>query len=425
MKKNLFAGILTSAILGASLLTGCTNSNFTKPPELFANPFNYNTFSNSVYDSAGMALKYKPFIYTGKTLIKIEYKNKTNIAYFENNGMDVWAISKKYVMGEVPTLLLNEIKQIYNYQIISPKEGMTIKSGFDKGYYTYQTMTAQLKEIAAKYPNLATLTDIGDAWEKIQGKANRDIWAMRITGNSNGQKPAVLYMGNHHARELVTVELPMLLIKHLLENYGKDKEVTTLVDTREIWIVPMINPDGHIKAEQGRSWRKNTNTSAGGDGVDLNRNYGYKWGTSGTSTSPSSDTYCGKSAFSEPETQAIRDFENTHKNIKASVSWHSFANTVMWPWSYAENQAPDSAKLSEIGRQMASFSNYEPEQSAEMYPSSGDTDDWGYSQHKMFGFTIEVGTWNDGFDPPYSSVLKFWKENLPMCMHLLKVAGDL
>jgi len=425
MKRSTFKTLLASVILGTALLTGCSTSGFNKAPELFVNPFTYNAFSNSVYDSAGMALKYKPFVYTGKTLVKIEYKNKSNIEYFLNKDMDVWSVSKKYVIGKVPPDLLSEIKANYTYQMISPKEGMTIQFRLDKGYSTYQSMTTKLKQVATQYSNLATLTDIGDSWEKTQGKADRDIWAMHITGKSSGTKPAVLFMGNHHAREVVTVELPMLLINHLLENYGKDKEVTDLVDNRDIWIIPMVNPDGHIKVEQGRDWRKNTDTSSGGNGVDLNRNYGYKWGTSGTSHSPNNDTYCGKSAFSEPETQAIRNFEDAHKNIKASISWHSFANTVMWPWSYAGTTAPDSVKLSEIGTQMASFSGYEPEQSSDMYPSSGDTDDWGYSQHKIFGYTIEVGTWNDGFDPPYSSMPKFWKENLPMCMYLLKTAGNL
>ena len=417
MKKGIFTSAIISALLGGSVITGCSMDYGTaKAPELLSNAF--SSFSNTV-DRAGLGLQTRQFVSTGRTLVKVEYKNKKNIADFEKKGMDVWSINHQYVMGNVPSDLLNEIKSSYQYQMISPREGMSVKNSFDKGYHTYDSMTAELKDFVTKYPNLASMTDIGDGWEKTQGKANRDIWALKITGKTSGTKPGVLFMGNHHAREIVTVEIPMLLAKHLLENYGKDQEVTKLVDTREIWIIPMVNPDGHARAEKGADQRKNAN------GVDLNRNYGYKWGTTGISNSPSADTYCGKKAFSEPETQAIRDFETAHSNLKASISWHSFSNVVMWPWSYDNDIAPDSAKLSEMGKKMASFSGYEPEQSSEMYPASGDTDDWSYSQHKIFGFTVEIGNWNDGFDPSYSSMPKFWKENLPMCMYLIKTAGEL
>ncbi len=367
---------------------------------------------------------------TGRTIIKVQYTDKKQLTTLNDLGMDVWTVESNYAIGQVAKGLLDRIRRTnLKIEMLSPKEGFSAKNVFDSGYHTYDTMLAELKSVTAKYPNLAKLSDIGKTWETVKGKADRRLWAVQITGKGQGSdKPGIVFFGNHHAREIATVEIPLKLISHLLENYGKDADITNMVDSTEIWIVPMVNPDGHTLAEKGDNWRKNKDdnkdvSANAGLGVDLNRNYGHQWNTGGSSNDTNSDTYHGKAAFSEPETQATRDFMNAHKNLKVMMSYHSFSNLILWPWGWSNNGTPDAAKFSAIGNKLGAMSGYKPEQSSQLYIASGITDDYSYGVLKMMSFTTEMGTWDDGFDPPYSKVDQFWKENLPNALYMIKIAN--
>lgn len=368
---------------------------------------------------------------TGNTIIRVYYTDRKQVTTLNELGMDVWMVQDKFVLGQVPEGLLSRIKKTnLKVEMLSPKEGFSVQNQFDPGYHTYDELTTELREIASKYPNLVKLGEIGKSWETTKGKASRSLWFMRINGKGNADaKPGIVFFGNHHARELVTVEIPILLIKHLLENYGKDADITNMLDSTDIWVIPMVNPDGHTLAEKGNNWRKNKNDNKdvspnASMGVDLNRNYGHQWNTGGSSADTKSETYHGKSAFSEPETQAIRDFMKGQKNLKIMMSYHSFSNLILWPWGWSKNPSPDAAKFNSIGGKLGAMSGYKPEQSADLYIASGITDDYAYGQLKMLAFTTEIGSWADGFDPPYAKVAQFWKENLPGAMYLIKLAGD-
>ncbi|MFN8673353.1 MAG: M14 family metallopeptidase [Candidatus Sericytochromatia bacterium] len=372
------------------------------------------------------------FSETGYTILKIFYTNKKQIQTLNELGLDVWTVQNGFVIGQANQEVMRRLKLNTQLKIemLSPKEGMSVLNTFDPQYHTYEETVTDLKGFASKYPNLAQMIDIGDTWEKKKGIANRDLWAMKITGKGDGaKKPGIVFFGNHHARELVTVEIPLKLINHLLENYGKNADITNMVDNTEIWIVPMVNPDGHTLAEKGQNWRKNKNDNkdmgAGSAlGVDLNRNYGYQWNTGGSSGSTSSDTFHGKEAFSEPETQATRDFMNSHTNLKIMMSYHSFSNLILWPWGWSNDPSPDAKKFETIGGKLGANSGYKPEQASELYIASGITDDYAYGKLKLLSFTTEIGAWGDGFDPPYSKVEQFWKENLPNALYLIKLAGE-
>ena len=163
------------------------------------------------------------------------------------------------------------------------------------------------------YPEITKLQNIGKTHE------NRTIYAIKISDNpqlEEAEEPDILIIGCHHSRELISVEVPFYFANYLVENYGRKADVTDLVDNREIWIIPMLNPDGHVYVEEGHTnWRKNRSPIDEDDdgtidayAVDLNRNYGYKWGVDEhTSDYPESEFYHGKEPFSEKETQAIRD----------------------------------------------------------------------------------------------------------------------
>jgi len=186
--------------------------------------------------------------------------------------------------------------------------------GNTASYHSYQQIDYELHEIENNYHDIAKVFSIGETTE------GRNIWAIKISDNvsENKSETGVLIVGCHHAREWISVEIPLYLAKYLTDNYSTDCKVNELVDNTEIWIVPMLNPDGHEYSRTTyRLWRKNRrNNGDGSFGVDLNRNYGYKWGGAGSSGDTFSDVYRGPSEFSEPETQAIRDLIISH-DIKA------------------------------------------------------------------------------------------------------------
>ncbi|MGD8718456.1 MAG: M14 family zinc carboxypeptidase [Candidatus Zixiibacteriota bacterium] len=228
----------------------------------------------------------------------------------------------------------------YRIEVIAENAG----AGFDALppdmglYHTYTEMLTDLQGYESTYPSLCKLYDVGDTWE------NRDMWVLKISDNPElgENEPKLFVVGCHHARELMTVELPLHFIDILLTKYSTDPDIKYYVDNYEIYIMPMANPDGHVYVENNSGgsssywWRKNRRDNGGGVyGVDLNRNYGYKWGydNSGSSPSPSSATYRGPSAFSEPETEAVRQFM-IDKNFKFTLDYHSYGEYILIPYGY-------------------------------------------------------------------------------------------
>ncbi len=285
-------------------------------------------------------------------------------------------------------------------------------------YYTYETMTNTFKAWVEKYPNLCRMESIGKTCE------GRDIWALKVSDHpeKDEKEPAALIMGAHHSREWITVEVPMATAKTLLEGYGTDERLTRLVNERETWFVPMVNPDGVIYSQtKQKYWRKNRRKNADGSyGVDPNRNYGFKWALIGSSNSPSSDTYHGTGPFSEPETQAIRDLAAREK-FSADISFHSYSELILYPWSYtSDQQCEHHALFAKFAGEMAAFNKYTPQQSSDLYPTGGDTDDYLYAEHKSLSFTFELAT---TFIPAVTEIATICGQNVPAVLHLIDKAG--
>jgi hypothetical protein len=261
-------------------------------------------------------------------------------------------------------------------------------------------------------------------------------YAVKISNSPNADngKPEVLYTACIHAREVITPEVLINVINYLVRNYGSNPDVTSLVDNRQLWFVLVVNPDGYVYNEitnpSGNGmWRKNRRDNGDGTfGVDLNRNYGYAWGFDNSGSSPvtNDETYRGPSAFSELETQHMRDFQLAH-NFIFTLYFHSYANLVMWPWGYQTAIPPDQLIMSSICDSMATMNLYTSEQSCTLYLTNGDSDDWGYGEQalkpKSFSFTIEVGNDNDGFWPAPSRIPQLVSENLAPCIFLAQAAG--
>ncbi|HAE39337.1 MAG TPA: hypothetical protein DCG57_11960 [Candidatus Riflebacteria bacterium] len=284
-------------------------------------------------------------------------------------------------------------------------------------YYTYATMEKQLKAWAERYPELCVLESIGKSHE------DRDIWALKISDNpaKNEPEPAALLMGAHHAREWPSIEVPMATAKKLLTEYDSNPEVKNLVDNRETWIVPMVNPDGVVYSmEKSKYWRKNRRNNGGTWGVDLNRNYGYQWGNVGASNSGSSDTYHGTGPFSEPESSALKALVEREK-FQASISFHTYSELILYPFGYGYNiPNPDSKVFVKMAKDMSQFNQYTPKNSAELYPAMGDSDDFFYGEMKMLSFTFELCS---TFIPAATQISTFNELNVPACLYLIDKAG--
>ncbi len=331
---------------------------------------------------------------------------------------------------------------------------------FLDGYLTVAEMRQQLETSAALFPELAEFFVYGQSWEKIstQGQDGHELFGVKLTNRSKpGPKPAFFLMAAIHARELTTSEIAMRLVDHLLSNYGVDGDATWLLDEHQIIVVPVVNPDGRVVAERGFLQRKNTNNTHGGictipasagnqSGVDLNRNHSFQWGAvNAPSEPPCGQTYPGPLAASEPETTAIQELMTSifpdqrgpndtdsapQEATGIMITLHSFGNLVLWPWGAMMNKAPNSTELEMIGGMLASHNGYTPQQSIQLYPTSGTTDDWAYGELGIASFTFEIGLATGqcgGFFAP-SSCLDggdggaFWLRNLPALIYAARIA---
>ncbi len=289
----------------------------------------------------------------------------------------------------------------------------------DSGYHDYAETNAELDRIVAAYPQIAKKVLAGKSYE------GRNIFVLKISDNvgTDEDEPEVLYNANIHAREHLTTEQALYLANAFTADYGKDSKVTDLVNSRELWIMPMLNPDGseydHATGSY-RSWRKNRqpNGSSSSVGTDLNRNFGFKWGCcGGSSGSTSSDTYRGPSAFSSPEIQVFRDFVLSRRvggvqQIKAHIDIHSYSELILWPYGYTtDNTGPgmtsdQEATFRTIGKQMAALNGYKPEQSSDLYITDGSSIDWMWADQGIWSYTFELypNSAYPGFYPPDESI---------------------
>lgn len=302
-------------------------------------------------------------------------------------------------------------------------------------YHTVAEAAAEMAAYVAAHPGLADLDTIGFS---LEGRAILAVHVSDNVGVDEGE-PEALVVGCHHARELMSVEIPLHLMRRLLDGYGSDPLITSLVNDRSIWIVPYLNPDGHVYVQQnsggqpGSWWRKNRRPNADGSyGVDLNRNYGYRWAWDnfGSSGTPSSEVYRGTAPFSEPETEAFRDFVNAH-DFTISASFHSYGELFLYPWGYDALDTPDHAVFRAIGDSVSVQNGYlagNPKSGA-IYLTNGSMDDWMYgdtsARPAAFGFTFEVNTAaQGGFGPSDALIPPTCEENWGPLLTLLRYADE-
>jgi carboxypeptidase T len=336
-------------------------------------------------------------------------------------GLDVWEVKPDHAVLRASEAQAERLRQL-GYGVEQLRVTEEYLSTFATAeaaalYHSAETLEQDLRRLADKSPEIAELREIGRSLEK------RPIWALRI-GERKESTHKVLFLGCHHAREWISVEVPYLLAQHLVE---RADEVQQWLTQGEIWVVPMVNPDGHeYSRTTKRLWRKNRRPNLDGShGVDLNRNYGYVWGVLNTSTSshtPADDTYVGPRAFSEPETRTVRDLIACG-SFGGIVTYHSYSQLVLWPWGYTDEpidigedrdrMANLATRLQEIMRS-AHGTVYEAKQSSKLYPTAGDTTDWTYGIYGVPSLTIELrprSYTEGGFILPPSQIQPTWEEN--------------
>lgn len=299
------------------------------------------------------------------------------------------------------------------------------------GYFrSYEEMKAAMYALAEQYPELVEVVDIGDSWEKTQGTADRDILALRLTkkpaaGEEPADRPKTMWLGGMHAREIANPELLMRWAEGAVKGYGTDPELTAMLETREVLLVPMVNPDGHAVVERGYATqdprlldqRKNTRN---GHGVDLNRNFDFRWGGPGASTSPSSPTYRGASAASEPEIQAVQGFALAERP-DLFMDWHSHGELNLTPWGDKRDRPEDHQGLMAISNRFAADNRYRAIQSVDLYPASGTSKDWAYGTLGIPALTMETGRRFHQTDAEFEET---WQRNAPVLTQSVKIADD-
>ena len=286
--------------------------------------------------------------------------------------------------------------------------------GSMQGNYTWDELNNRFDELLNLYSNIISERLV--LGESVEG---RDIWAFKISDNPNidEDEPEVLYTSLIHSREPLSMMSLFYFAQKLAEGYNVDDELTYLVNNREMWFVPVVNPDGYVFNEEiepfgggmHRKNRKNTNCGNGtGRGIDLNRNFGYGWGADniGSSSDPCSEVYRGDSPFSEPETEAVRDFILNH-DFKNVLHYHSYSNLYIHAFgdgSYPEE--PDLTTHSEIGLEMARHNDYYVGTGLDGigYTVNGDAVDWSYGDQGLIAYVPEVGSYSQGFWPSEDEV---------------------
>jgi murein tripeptide amidase MpaA len=295
-----------------------------------------------------------------------------------------------------------------------------------ENYHPLEDIYLYIDGLVADHPGLASSEVVG---QSIQG---RDIVAMRITGPGDpGGRAQVVINACQHAREWVSPPTVLFAAESLLNGYGTDQRITDLMDRVEFIVLPMVNPDGYRYTWTNyRLWRKNRRNNGNGTyGVDLNRNWSYAWGGSGSSGNSSSDIYRGPSPFSEPETSLVADYIEALPRGAAHIDFHSFSQLILYPWGYTYSDAPEPDRTAFEGLavnmsveiQGVHGQYYVPQPASDLYIADGIMSDWSYGEAGMWGFTIELRP-NSGsgyqFELPPDQIIPTAQENVPAVLEL-------
>ncbi|MFP4556701.1 MAG: M14 family zinc carboxypeptidase [Bacteroidales bacterium] len=402
--------------------------------------------------------------------VKIETPEKTDMLILASLGLPLESLERKqgaYIIGEYSDsdlelldksglryeITIEDMSSFYvsrNSKLCIDSLNSTMKStsrridgyvtpqnfslGSMGGHHTYSELLDELDMMKDQFPDLISSRQPIGSTNSVEG---RPVYWVKISNNPEKEqdKPQVLYTALTHAREPISMQQMLYQMWYLLENYGNDPEITYLVDNLELLFIPCVNPDGYIYNETnnpdgGGMWRKNRSTNSDEtQGVDLNRNFGYMWGydDSGSSPNGSSDTYRGPSAFSEPETQLIKQFCE-ERDIKLALNNHTYSDLLIYPWGFDNLLTPDSLIFSNYAKLLTKENGYTYGTVYETlsYFANGGSDDWFYGEqetkNKIFAFTPEAGSPSDGFWPEADRIEEICAGHTGMNLTLARLA---
>lgn len=299
-------------------------------------------------------------------------------------------------------------------------------------YRTYDEIQDKLLEIA-EASTIASLINLGDSYE------GRAIKGIKLSTGS-GDKPAVFFNGCQHAREWVSPMATTYLADQLSQEFVTDSYISLLLDLVDVYIVPIVNPDGYVYSHTtDRYWRKNRQPNNGSScvGTDLNRNWGTDWnGAQSTSNSTCSDIYVGTAPFSAVEASLVKNYMEAIPNLVGHLDIHSYSALVLGPWGYTNTPTPDHDEIVALGNAMneaiTNTNNYSftfgtGDADGSLYLASGTMPDWSYGSLGAFGYTYELrpnSASGGGFELPENQILSACEENYNGALEMIIWAAD-
>jgi len=348
---------------------------------------------------------------SGQTLVRILLPDAATAQWLCARGVDWQPAGPGEALAVADDALLDALTARGITWSVAPSPTERYMSG----YHSLAQVDSLLAACAVLYPAITQITSLGPTRGNLYLQSglpayadySNDVWCLKLSDNPDVEEdePNIYFAAAIHAREAISLEVCLRLLKYLVEGYGVDPEVTALVDDNQIWFVPLVNPDGYdvVWSLLNTMQRKNLYDSdesqsyTDSDGVDLNRNFGYFWGPNGTSSDPTSAIYNGTEAWAEPETRHLRDLLRAH-NFWGGVTYHACGEEVLYPLGPIDGACSlDHAAMADLADSIAVRTpgvfggHYAPMQASDYgYTCQGTMGDWSYGEQRIFGYTIEL-----------------------------------
>ncbi|XP_065833344.1 carboxypeptidase B-like isoform X2 [Oscarella lobularis] len=414
--------------------------------------------------TAGTALPTRDVSYTGQKVVRC-FPGATSLAktkeisrLLANPLLDVWAVRTN---GSVDIRIVDgtaagdkiqtELEKIFDRcdvhipdveQFVQASESANANLGdveqqeWHEEYHRYEDIFAWYEGKNGSHPELVDMAIAGLSYEE------RPMPAVHITAGSGEEKLKIFLQCQIHAREWISGAVCMYIVDYLLENYGIDERVTTILNELELIIIPFVNPDGYSYTWDGdRLWRKNRQINSGSTcrGVDINRNYDDHWNEGGSSDDPCSEVYHGVSPASEPETQVTANYFTSVAPVVGAIDWHSFGQLILRPYGWTSADPPDEPWLRALGDGMSAVAfevhgkRYVSQKGIGLYPATGTAIDWFYGPeatemnkgYRSASYAIELRDTGDyGFLLPPDQIIPNGEEMLAAILYFCQACLD-
>ncbi|XP_023263695.1 carboxypeptidase B-like [Seriola lalandi dorsalis] len=297
-------------------------------------------------------------------------------------------------------------------------QGPTPRAHSYTKYNSWDKIQSWISSIASSNSNLISKQVIGNTYE------GRPMTILKLGRKSSSRKPAIFMDCGIHAREWISPAFCQWFVKEAMSTYGQDSQMTSLLNEMDVFVLPVFNIDGYdYTHKSNRMWRKTRSRKSGSSciGTDPNRNFNAGWCTTGASSNPCSDTFCGYSPESEIEVKNVADFIRRNKSIiKAYITVHSYSQLLLFPYSYTFELAATHSELLKVaeGASAALRSLYGTRYTsgpgaATIYPAAGGSDDWAYDLGVKYSYTFELrDTGRYGFLLPESQIKPTCEETM-------------